>query len=58
MLPGQSDRKEAGVSAPSLFDDGPFAPCPAPFNMAAHTFAPAARSPEKPALEILRAPGS
>ncbi|MFO1144085.1 MAG: acyl-CoA synthetase [Amaricoccus sp.] len=41
----------------SLYDDGPFAPCPVPFNMAAHTFAAAARQPRKPALEILRAPG-
>ena len=42
---------------PSLFDDGPFAPCPAPFNMAAHTLAPALRTPEKVALEVLTAPG-
>jgi acyl-coenzyme A synthetase/AMP-(fatty) acid ligase len=40
----------------ALFDDGPFAPCPAPFNIAAHTF-PADRHPDKPALEVLRAPG-
>src|SRR6476619_977162 len=45
------------MPAPSLHDDGPFAPCPAPFNMAAHTFAAAARNPGKPALEVLRAPG-
>ena len=38
-------------------DEGPFAPCPAPFNMAAHTFAAAARTPDKIALEVLRAPG-
>jgi acyl-coenzyme A synthetase/AMP-(fatty) acid ligase len=42
---------------PSLFDDGHFAPCPAPFNMAAHTLAAAARTPEKVALEVLAAPG-
>ena len=42
----------------SLFDDGPFAPCPAPFNMAAHTLAQAAVRPESTALEIIAAPGS
>ena len=42
---------------PSLFDDGPFAPCPAPFNMAAHTLAAAAATPDKTALEVLAAPG-
>ena len=42
---------------PSLFDVGPFAPCPAPFNMAAHTLAPALRTPVKVALEVLAAPG-
>lgn len=41
----------------SLHDTGPFAPCPAPFNMAAHTFAPAARTPDRIALEVLDAPG-
>lgn len=41
----------------ALWDEGPFAPCPAPFNMAAHTFAPAERRPEKVALEVLGAPG-
>jgi 4-hydroxybenzoate-CoA ligase len=43
---------------PSLFDDGRFAPCPAPFNMAAHTLAAALRTPEKAALEVLAAPGT
>lgn len=42
---------------PALFDDGAFAPCPAPFNMAAHTLAAAARDPGKTALEVLAAPG-
>jgi acyl-coenzyme A synthetase/AMP-(fatty) acid ligase len=42
---------------PALFDDGAFAPCPAPFNMAAHTFAPALRTPGKVALEVLAGPG-
>lgn len=40
----------------SLYD-GPFDPCPVPFNMAAHTFAAAARDSRKPALEVLAAPG-
>lgn len=42
---------------PSLFDDGPFEPCPAPFNMAAHTFAMADSRPDHVALEVLAAPG-
>jgi acyl-coenzyme A synthetase/AMP-(fatty) acid ligase len=41
----------------SLVDDGRFVPCPAPFNMAAHTLASALRVPEKVALEVLAAPG-
>jgi 4-hydroxybenzoate-CoA ligase len=45
------------TNAPSLFDQGPFAPCPTPFNMAAHTFAPARDAPDRPALEVLAAPG-
>jgi acyl-coenzyme A synthetase/AMP-(fatty) acid ligase len=45
------------MPAHSLHDDGPFAPCPAPFNMAAHTLAAAAAAPDKPALEVLAAPG-
>lgn len=45
------------MTVPSLFDDGPFAACPARFNMAAHTLAPAARTPGKTALEVLAAPG-
>ncbi|HVH03544.1 MAG TPA: hypothetical protein VM891_11465, partial [Amaricoccus sp.] len=43
------------MSAASLFDAGPFAACPAPFNMAAHTLAAAARTPGKVALEVLAA---
>jgi acyl-coenzyme A synthetase/AMP-(fatty) acid ligase len=42
---------------PSLIDAGSATPCPAPFNMAAHTFAPAARVPNKVALEVLGGPG-
>ena len=41
----------------ALFDDGPFAAVPAPFNMAKHTFAAAGRRPDKVALEVLTAPG-
>jgi len=37
----------------SVFDKGPSAPCPAPFNLAAHVLAPAYRQPEKTALEII-----
>lgn len=43
---------------PSLFDEGPFAPCPARFNMAAHTFAAGAGRPDKVALEVLDGPGA
>jgi 4-hydroxybenzoate-CoA ligase len=45
------------MRSPSIFDDGPFDPCPAPFNMAAHTLAAADRTPHKTALEVLAAPG-
>ena len=41
----------------ALFDEGAFAPCPAPFNMAAHTFAAGLATPEKIALETLAGPG-
>lgn len=41
----------------SLFDHGPCAPCPRPFNMAAQTFAAGRLTPDKIALEVLRAPG-
>ena len=37
----------------SLFDQGPFAPCPAPFNMAAHVLAHADDLPDKVALSVL-----
>ncbi len=39
----------------SIFDKGPFAPCPASFNMAAHTLL--GGDPEAIALETLAAPG-
>ncbi len=45
------------ATAPALFDEGPFAPCPSPFNMAAHTFAAGRATPGKIALETLAAPG-
>jgi acyl-coenzyme A synthetase/AMP-(fatty) acid ligase len=37
----------------SVFDQGPPAPCPAPFNLAAHVLAPASRVPDKVALAVL-----
>ena len=50
--------RDAAMPEPSLFDAGPFAPCPAPFNMAAHTFAPSARAPERLALEVIGPDGA
>jgi 4-hydroxybenzoate-CoA ligase len=41
----------------SVFDEGPFAPCPARFNVAAHTLACAGERPDHVALEVLAAPG-
>jgi 4-hydroxybenzoate-CoA ligase len=46
-----------GRPAPALYDEGPFAPCPVPFNMAEHTLAAAEAAPAKTALEVLAAPG-
>ncbi len=43
---------------PALVDSAPFAPCPAPFNLAAYVLAAAARTPAKVALEALSAPGT
>ena len=37
----------------SIFDQGPFAPCPAPFNLAAHVLRHAARLGSKTALSVL-----
>lgn len=42
----------------SIFDQGPFAPCPTPFNLAAHVMRHAAAVPDKVALSVLRADGS
>jgi acyl-coenzyme A synthetase/AMP-(fatty) acid ligase len=41
----------------SVFDEGAFSPCPAPFNVAAHTFAAAATRGDHVALEVLAGPG-
>ena len=46
------------MRALALFDQGPFPPCPRPFNMAGHTFSAADRAPERVALEVLSAPGA
>ena len=37
----------------SLFDNGPWPPCPAPFNFAAHVLKHAGESPDKTALAVL-----
>ena len=37
----------------SVFDQGPPAPCPTPFNMAAHVLARGALTPDKIALSVL-----
>ncbi|WP_226621459.1 class I adenylate-forming enzyme family protein [Alloyangia pacifica] len=42
----------------SVFDEGAFAPCPAPFNLAAHVLAAGAATPDKIALSILRLTGA
>ncbi|WP_425100497.1 class I adenylate-forming enzyme family protein [Tropicibacter sp. S64] len=42
----------------SLFFEGAFAPCPAPFNLAAHVLAAGAATPDKIALAILKPTGA
>ncbi len=42
----------------SVFDEGPPPPCPAPFNMAAHVLAHAARLPDKIALAVVGPSGA
>ena len=37
----------------SIIDKGPFAPCPSPFNMAAHVLARASAQPDKEALTVM-----
>ncbi|QBF31756.1 class I adenylate-forming enzyme family protein [Thalassococcus sp. S3] len=39
----------------SVFDQGPPAPCPAPFNLAAHVLQHAKAQPDKTALEVISA---
>ncbi|OBY27376.1 class I adenylate-forming enzyme family protein [Leisingera sp. JC1] len=41
----------------SVFDQGPFAPCPSPFNLAAHVLRHAARLADKTALSVLDGEG-
>lgn len=42
----------------SEFDEGPFAPCPQPFNLAAHVLAAGEATPDKIALSILKPTGA
>lgn len=42
----------------SVFDQGPPAPCPAPFNMAAHVLARAGDDPDKVALSVIGPSGA
>lgn len=41
----------------AIFDEGPPAPCPLRFNMAAYVLAAGAEQPDRTALEVLAAPG-
>ncbi len=41
----------------AIFDEGPPAPCPLRFNMAAYVLAAGAEKPNRTALEVLAAPG-
>lgn len=42
----------------SLFDEGPFAPCPQPFNLAAHVLSAGEGMPDKIALSVVRLSGA
>ncbi|WP_114967258.1 class I adenylate-forming enzyme family protein [Alkalilacustris brevis] len=42
----------------SIVDSGPPPPCPAPFNIAAYVLAAGERSPDRSALQVLRAGGA
>ncbi len=42
----------------SVFDHGPYAPCPVPFNMAAHVLDHAEKQPNKVALSVLGLTGA
>lgn len=46
------------VMKASVFDQGAFAPCPAPFNLAAHVLAAGALTPDKIALSVVRPTGA
>ena len=41
----------------SIFDQGAFAPCPSPFNLAAHVLRHASDLAPKPALEVIGSQG-
>ena len=43
---------------PAIFDQGAFAPCPAPFNLAAHVLQHADAQPDKIALSVLGLSGA
>ena len=42
----------------SVFDQGPWPPCPRPFNLAAHVLASADRVPDKIALAVVKPTGA
>ena len=42
----------------SEFDEGPFAPCPQPFNLAAHVLAAGEATPDKIALSVVKPTGA
>ncbi|MFW2587122.1 class I adenylate-forming enzyme family protein [Sagittula sp. SSi028] len=42
----------------SIFDEGGFAPCPTPFNLAAHVLAAGAATPDKIALSVVKPTGA
>jgi len=42
----------------AVFDEGPFAPCPAPFNLAQHVLATGVLTPEKIALAVVKPTGA
>ncbi|MBP0482048.1 class I adenylate-forming enzyme family protein [Sagittula salina] len=42
----------------AIFDEGAFAPCPAPFNLAAHVLAAGERVPDKIALSVVKPTGA
>ncbi len=42
----------------SVFDEGPYAPCPTPFNLAAHVLAAGTQTPDKIALAVVKPTGA